>query len=66
MEVSYWVDALVDEQKNEILANNPDMKENWDEEFGDRENQIVFIGKGYDQAEIKSALENCLDEKAIA
>ncbi|MBQ4377770.1 MAG: cobalamin biosynthesis protein CobW [Treponema sp.] len=66
MEVSYWVDALVDEQKNEILANNPDMKENWDEEFGDRENQIVFIGKGYDQKEIKSALEKCLDEKAIA
>ena len=66
MEVSYWVDALVDEQKNEILANNPDMKENWDEEFGDRENQIVFIGKGYDQKEIKSALEKCLDEQAIA
>ena len=66
MEVSYWVDALVDEQKNEILANNPDMKENWDEDFGDRENQIVFIGKGYDQAEIKAALEKCLDEKAIA
>lgn len=66
MEVSYWVDALVDEQKNEILANNPDMKESWDAEFGDRENQIVFIGKGYDQAEIKSALEKCLDEKAIA
>lgn len=66
MEVSYWVDALVDEQKNEILANNPDMKESWDEEFGDRENQIVFIGKGYNQAEIKSALEKCLDEKAIA
>ncbi len=66
MEVSYWVDALVDEQKNEILANDPDMKENWDAEFGDRENQIVFIGKGYDQAEIKAALEKCLDEKAIA
>ncbi len=66
MEVSYWVDALVDEQKNEILANNPDMKENWDPEFGDRENQIVFIGKDYDQEEIKSALEACLDEKVIA
>ncbi|MBQ9281158.1 MAG: GTP-binding protein [Treponema sp.] len=66
MEVSYWVDALVDEQKNEILANNPDMKENWDPEFGDRENQIVFIGKGYNQEEIKRELEKCLDEKAIA
>lgn len=66
MEVSYWVDALVDEQKNEILANNPDMKENWDPEFGDRENQIVFIGKGYNQEEIKQELEKCLDNKAIA
>ncbi len=66
MEVSYWVDALVEEQKQEILESNPEMKESWDEEFGDRENQIVFIGKGYDQAEIQSALEKCLDERAIA
>lgn len=42
------------------------MKENWDPEFGDRENQIVFIGKGYDQEEIKRELEKCLDDKVIA
>ena len=66
MEVSYWIDALVEEQKKAFLEQNPDVKEAWDEEFGDRENQIVFIGKGYNQEEIKKALENCLDEKAIA
>ena len=66
MEVSYWIDALVEEQKNAFLEQNPDVKEEWDEEFGDRENQIVFIGKGYNQEEIKKALESCLDEKAIA
>ena len=66
MEVSYWIDALVEEQKKAFLEENPDVKENWDEEFGDRENQIVFIGKGYNQEEIKAALESCLDEKAIA
>ena len=66
MEVSYWIDALVEEQKKAFLEQNPDVKENWDEEFGDRENQIVFIGKGYNQDEIKAALESCLDEKAIA
>ena len=65
-EVSYWIDALVEEQKQAFLAENPDVKENWDEEFGDRENQIVFIGKGYDQAQIRSALESCLDDKAVA
>lgn len=66
MEVSYWIDALVEEQKQAYLEENPEVKDNWDEEFGDRENQIVFIGKGYNQAEIKAALESCLDEKAIA
>ncbi|MCR4734956.1 MAG: GTP-binding protein [Treponema sp.] len=66
MEVSYWIDALVEEQKQAFLEENPDVKASWDKEFGDRENQIVFIGKGYNQAEIKAALEKCLDEKAIA
>ncbi len=66
MEVSYWIDALVDEQKNAYLEQNPDVKENWDEEFGDRENQIVIIGKGYDKEAIQAELEKCLDERAIA
>lgn len=65
-EVSYWVDALVDEQKNAILAGDEELKKNWDEEFGDRLNQIVFIGKSLDQNKIKSELELLLDSKAIA
>ncbi len=62
MEVSYWVDALIEEQKNQILQQNPDMKDAWDEKYGDRMNQVVFIGKDYNEAEIKMQLENCLDE----
>ena len=66
MEVSYWIDALVDEQKNAYLEQNPDVKENWDEEFGDRENHIVIIGKDYDKEAIQTELVKCLDERAIA
>ncbi|MCR4742015.1 MAG: GTP-binding protein [Treponema sp.] len=66
MAVSYWIDALVEEQKKAYLDANPDIKENWDEEFGDRENQIVFIGKGYNKDAIKAELEKCLDQKSIA
>lgn len=46
--------------------DNPDVKEAWDEEFGDRVNQLVIIGKGYNQKTIREALESCLDQKAIA
>ena len=66
MPVSYWIDALVEEQKQEYLEQNPDVKESWDEEFGDRENQIVIIGKGYDKEAVRAELVKCLDEKAIA
>ena len=65
-EVSYWIDALVEEQKQAYLEENPDVKESWDEEFGDRLNQIVFIGKGLDQKKIKSELDSLLDSSAIA
>lgn len=65
-EVSYWIDALVEEQKQAYLEQNPDVKESWDEEFGDRLNQIVFIGKSIDQNKIKDELNALLDSKATA
>ena len=66
MPVAYWIDALEEKQKQEYLDYNPDVKEAWDEEFGDRVNQLVIIGKGYNQKAIREALESCLDQKAIA
>ena len=66
MTVAYWIDALEEKQKQEYLEYNPDVKEAWDDEFGDRVNQLVIIGKDYNQKEIRAALESCLDERAIA
>ena len=66
MTVAYWIDALEEKQKQEYLEYNPDVKEAWDEEFGDRLNQLVIIGKGYNKEAITAALKSCLDEKAIA
>ncbi len=66
MPVAYWIDALEEKQKQEYLEYNPDLKEDWDEEFGDRVNQLVIIGKGYNKSAIEAELIKCLDEKAIA
>ncbi len=66
MPVAYWIDALEEKQKQEYLDYNPDVKEAWDEEFGDRVNQLVIIGKGYNKDAIQAELMKCLDEKAIA
>lgn len=66
MTVAYWIDALEEKQNQEYLEYNPYEKEAWDEEFGDRVNQLVIIGKGYNKEAITAALKSCLDEKAIA
>ena len=66
MTVAYWIDALEEKQKQEYLEYNPDLKEDWDEEFGDRVNQLVIIGKGYNKEAIEAELKKCLDERAIA
>lgn len=66
MPVSYWIDALQEDVKQSYIASNPELKENWDSRFGDRENQVIFIGRGYNKDEIMLELEKCLDERAIA
>lgn len=66
MPVSYWIDSLREDIKASYLAENPEIQENWDSRFGDRENQVVFIGKGYNKEVIMTELEKCLDERAFA
>ena len=61
MPVSYWIDALREDQKQAYLAENPEVRENWDSRYGDREHQVVFIGKGYNKDSIRTELEKCLD-----
>ena len=61
MPVSFWIDALREDQKQAYLAENPEVRENWDSRYGDRENQVVFIGKGYNKDTIRIELEKCLD-----
>ena len=62
MTVAYWIDALEEKHKQEYLEYNPDVKEAWNEEFGDRLNQLVIIRKGYNKEAITAALKSCLDE----
>ena len=63
METSiYWIVALEEKQNQEYLEYNHDVKEAWDEEFGDRLNQLVIIRKGYNKEAITAALKSCLDE----
>lgn len=45
----------------EGFVDNQDLiEENWDKQFGDRKNELVFIGQDLDKEEIMGHLESCL------
>lgn len=59
-EDSLWIASAPKDEMVELLNANPKIKENWDEEYGDRVNELVFIGKNMDEEDIKKALNDCL------
>lgn len=58
----YWIDALDNENKQRFIAENPDIKKDWDDKVGDRMVKLVFIGQKMDKELITGMLDNCLDK----
>ncbi len=59
-ELLEWVSAWPEEELNSIIADYPDINEEWDETYGDRVNQVVFIGKDYKKSEVVDQLYRCI------
>jgi len=61
-EMTEWVSAWPQKELKALEKDFPDIKDDWDEVYGDRVNQLVFIGKGYEKAEILELVENCIEK----
>ncbi|WP_370225035.1 GTP-binding protein [Cytobacillus sp.] len=55
-----WIAALPEAEKNKILKEEPELLDRWDNVFGDRMTELVFIGMGMKNEEIESRLDDCL------
>ena len=64
--VSNWLAAFGEKEREREIRENPEILEDWDEKYGDRLNQIVFIGKNLDRDQIITRLQICLHEKSLA
>ncbi|WP_317129989.1 CobW C-terminal domain-containing protein [Pedobacter psychrodurus] len=48
------------EQYLDYLENRTEIDANWDNDFGDRKNELVFIGQEMNGDKLKKSLEYCL------
>ena len=55
-----FVAALPENERAQVLEENPGIRNRWDEECGDRLTMLVFIGRGMDRAQIERTLDECL------
>lgn len=55
-----WYASMPEDELEEFKKNNPDALKNWDTEYGDRMQKLVFIGQDMNRKEIESLLDECL------
>ncbi len=61
-EAGLWFATAPEDEFRELIAQNPDMMKDWDEDYGDRMVKLVFIGRGMDRTAITEALDACLEK----
>ena len=59
-EAGQWVASFPEAQISMILKENPEIRNDWDEKYGDRIVKLVFIGQKMDKEKIISDLDKCL------
>lgn len=57
-----WYATMPKAELEKFLAENPGVRRDWDEKYGDRMQKLVFIGQNMDKKAITAELENCLTE----
>ena len=57
-----WYATMPEDQLKDFMEQNPGVKKDWDEKFGDRMEKIVFIGQNLDRKAIETELDKCLEE----
>lgn len=58
-----WYATMPKPQLDKFLEENPGVRRDWDEKYGDRMQKLVFIGQKMDRKAITAELEKCIYEE---
>lgn len=56
-----WYATAPEEELKQFLAADEQLRRDWDEEYGDRMEKLVFIGRNLDREKLATELDACLD-----
>lgn len=55
-----WFATMPKEELMQLMADDAQLRKDWDEQYGDRMQKLVFIGQHLDVNALQKALDNCL------
>lgn len=57
-----WYATMPADELEDFKKRNPSILRDWDDEYGDRMQKLVFIGQDMDREAIETLLDNCLEK----
>lgn len=55
-----WFATMPKEELMQLMADDAQLRHDWDDQYGDRMQKLVFIGQHLDKQALRTALDNCL------
>ena len=55
-----WFATMPKEELMQLMADDEQLRKDWDDQYGDRMQKLVFIGQHLDKKALTAALDNCL------
>lgn len=63
--VGQWFATMPEDRLETMMAQDPVLRRDWDDNYGDRMQKLVFIGQHLDRQQIADALDACLVDEAF-